>query len=218
MTVILQKVADCAVLAVGRMSDCQRPLFFEEEILCNAINIARMRELRGGRTVARAALRALGVQETPILVGPHGEPIWSDGVCGSIAHTSTHAAAIVAHIAHYQSIGVDINDSRSLGPELEERVATDEEKVVVSEVFEDMNKDTGNVAFSLKEAFYKAQFRITAQTNLAFSDVVINHGTGSRDVSFECQSIRHLLPRHYKSKGYAAYIDKEIVTWVTWAT
>lgn len=220
MTVILQKVADRAVLVVGRLSDCQQPLFFEEEILCKNTTMARARELRGGRTVARAALHALGAQEAPILSGPHGEPLWSAGICGSIAHTSTHAAAIVAHVVQYQSIGVDINDSRPLGPELERRVASDEERAVVCEMYKDMDNDAGNVAFSLKEAFYKAQFRITAHTNLAFSEVIINPGTGSRDVIFECQSIRHLLPQtqYLKSKGYASYIDNQIVAWATWIT
>lgn len=92
----------------------------------------RQREYLAGRLAAHAALRALGADCT--VVGRHGQaPRWPAGCCGSISHSDSLAAAIVAPALRWRALGIDLQErlegrpirvaEHALSPE--ERLATE---------------------------------------------------------------------------------------------
>ncbi len=112
-----------------------------------------------GRLMARAAVRAWGGPDVDILSGPLREPIWPQGLVGSISHTDCQAVAIVLPRSRFNAIGVDI-----------ERVSLQlEDASLHSEIFAPaevayLEKLAGRgerswlftTAFSAKESFFKA--------------------------------------------------------------
>ena len=56
----------------------------------------RWREFTAGRLCAREALRRLGIERHPILVGEHREPLWPSGVVGTLSHCDDCYGAAVA--------------------------------------------------------------------------------------------------------------------------
>ncbi|MDD5067347.1 MAG: 4'-phosphopantetheinyl transferase superfamily protein [bacterium] len=61
-----------------------------------------------GRWCARKLLKKIGVRSSSILKGGEGEPIWPEGVVGSISHTRGAWCASLASREHYLSLGIDI--------------------------------------------------------------------------------------------------------------
>ncbi len=94
-------------------SDTQSLLAIEADAL-GAMRPERRHEFAHGRTCARAALAALGLADTPIPVGTTREPVWPDGIVGSITHCGPHAAAVAAHSRVTAGLGIDLESSEPL--------------------------------------------------------------------------------------------------------
>jgi 4'-phosphopantetheinyl transferase EntD len=126
-------------------------------------------EFTAGRTVARLAMRELGLVASGIPQGSSGEPIWPDGVCGSISHTDLHAVALVARRTEFDSVGVDLDDDRLIG----DRAARDvtwfrELRLVRSLGLSENLGSAQNFVFSAKEAVFKCQYPLTGYAKLDF--------------------------------------------------
>ena len=81
----------------------------EEEALGIVASEKRKMDFRLGRAAAHKALSRIGISEdAPILRGEHREPLWPDGVVGSIAHASSFGIAAVARKSTVSALGVDI--------------------------------------------------------------------------------------------------------------
>lgn len=72
----------------------------------------RQQQFITGRVCAQLAIRSLlgGSAAPSIGIGGGGAPAWPAGVVGSISHTSTLACAAVARAADARSLGLDIED------------------------------------------------------------------------------------------------------------
>ncbi len=122
---------------------------------------ARSHEFARGRLCARRALRGLGVEEAPVGIGPDGEPLWPAGVVGSITHTGSYAAAVVAHASGLRSPGLDAEPVRPMSEVLAAEVLTPLERARL--------RDAGDPAllavlcFAAKEAAFKAWFPLHRQ-------------------------------------------------------
>lgn len=69
----------------------------------------RQAEFFFGRMAARLALSDLGVPtEVEIGIGATREPLWPDGVIGSITHNVRYAAAAVLRAGLVQGLGIDV--------------------------------------------------------------------------------------------------------------
>lgn len=68
----------------------------------------RQAEFFHGRLAARDALAALGVTPEPIPIGATRQPLWQDGVIGSITHNQQWAAAVALPRGAVSGIGIDI--------------------------------------------------------------------------------------------------------------
>ncbi|MFJ4770748.1 4'-phosphopantetheinyl transferase [Streptomyces uncialis] len=148
-------------------------LFPEEELLVAGAVEQRRREFTTGRRCARQALARLGVPRAPLRAGPRGEPLWPDGVIGSISHCAGYRVAAVARRADVLALGVD---AEPVGPLPEgvldavtvagERTALERCRRAAPGVCWD------RVLFSAKESVYKAWFPLTGRP-LDFLDAFV---------------------------------------------
>lgn len=112
----------------------------------------RQTEHLAGRIAAVHALRAFGEKSVPG-IGKNRQPIWPDGLYGSISHCGSTAIAIVARTP----VGIDIEAVFS--PQLADELASDiasEEELAVLRASELGFPLALTLAFSAKESLYKA--------------------------------------------------------------
>jgi 4'-phosphopantetheinyl transferase EntD len=130
---------------------------------------SRRREFVIGRACARAALVLL--DDRPPLAIPVGDgraPVWPDGVVGSITHSEGFCAAAVAHGSEFAAVGIDAEGLRPLPVGVSRLVVRPAELCgLPSEISWDA------VAFSAKEAVFKAWFPLTGKW-LDFLDVELS--------------------------------------------
>ncbi len=104
-----------------------------------------------------AAAHALNNRTVPG-IGPSGEPLWPDGVSGSITHSGTRAMAVVTH-EHHALLGIDCE---AILPDMEAREIKDG---IIDKQEESVLSRAGNpfalaltLVFSAKESLFKALF------------------------------------------------------------
>ncbi|MDX8349855.1 4'-phosphopantetheinyl transferase superfamily protein [Cognatiyoonia sp. IB215446] len=121
----------------------------------------RQRDFAAGRRAAREAMSALGVTPAAIPQGNQREPVWPEGLIGSISHCATCCVATVAHTSQHRTIGIDIEPATPLDPDLIPMICTAEEQNWLP-AQPDPNLAAKQI-FSAKEAVYKAQFPLTRE-------------------------------------------------------
>lgn len=148
----------------------------EEHLAARAVDKRRL-ELAAGRDAARAALRALGAPAVAIGRGARGEPLWPDGVVGTITHTDTLCVAAVADAKTLRGIGLDAEPDEALDRELWSLITTREEHIALQD--DPRPGARARRTFCAKEAAYKCQYPLSG-TFLEFEDVVIRHASDDR--------------------------------------
>jgi 4'-phosphopantetheinyl transferase EntD len=148
---------------------------------------SRQREFAAGRLLARRLLRQLGVTgHASLLSGEEREPVWPEGIVGSITHKREWAAVAVARTSVVRAVGCDLEEDGPLGEPLWRRVLTDDEQRWVR-----AQPDAGRLAkviFSAKESFYKAQFTLT-RAWLGFLDVELSLKPSAETAGVGCFSV-----------------------------
>jgi 4'-phosphopantetheinyl transferase EntD len=134
----------------------------EMELVARAV-ARRRREFLSGRFSAHRALRAIDLDDGPILVGPRREPLWPPGAVGSIAHAGEWSVAVAARAGDARSLGVDLE---MLEPRLEAAV----DRLVRTPAERKRHPGAGKLVFSVKESVYKTLFPLTGQA-LEFEEV-----------------------------------------------
>jgi len=132
----------------------------------------RLVDLSTGRYCAIKALEQLGIKDAIIPIGKEREPIWPDGIVGSISHCDKLVGAIVAKKTDHISLGLDIEEIGRVTPDLWDLVFTENEKNYLSGLSDEDMLVQSTVIFSIKEAFYKFQHPLT-KTFLDFLDVEV---------------------------------------------
>lgn len=75
----------------------------------------RQKEFLCGRAAANLALKELGFDNPPpIPQGPQREPIWPDGIVGSITHSGQWTLVVAARNSQVFAIGIDLEDSAKM--------------------------------------------------------------------------------------------------------
>lgn len=141
----------------------------EEQRIASAVERRRL-EFARGRTCARRALVTLGETPVAILASDDRAPIWPSGVVGSISHCANYACAAVGHARTYSALGVDAEVLQPLDAGSERLVVSPGEARALAALGGGV--PWACVAFSAKEAFYKAQYPRT-RTFLDFLDVEV---------------------------------------------
>jgi 4'-phosphopantetheinyl transferase EntD len=139
----------------------------EERSLGNAVE-KRRREFVTGRACARRALERLGTGPAALPSGERGEPVWPDGVVGSITHCAVYRACAVARSGDVHSVGIDAEVHDRLPDGVFESVSSSRERSLLAGQGPGLFMD--RVMFSAKEAVYKAWFPL-ARRWLGFEDV-----------------------------------------------
>lgn len=130
----------------------------ERALVAGAVR-ARRAEFATARACARRAVTALGVPSQPILRGPAREPIWPEGIVGSITHSFGFHAAAAASATDFAAIGIDAEHDEPLPEGVLEEIALPNEVAQLASA--DANLD--RLLFSAKESLYKAWFPLTRE-------------------------------------------------------
>jgi enterobactin synthetase component D / holo-[acyl-carrier protein] synthase len=121
-------VPGCAlvVLDSSQLADCGlRPE--EARVLPGNAAEKRKTEFSLGRAAARQALTELGFPEsTPVLQGSRREPLWPEGIVGSITHCGFWAIAAVAKREQVKALGIDLEDVERVSEEEIASIVTNE--------------------------------------------------------------------------------------------
>ncbi|HEV2634087.1 MAG TPA: 4'-phosphopantetheinyl transferase superfamily protein [Actinocrinis sp.] len=141
----------------------------EEEAVSKAVD-KRRREYAWVRHCARQALGGLGVAPGPILSGPRREPLWPEGVVGSMTHCDGYRAAAVASTDVLLGIGLDAEPHGPLPDGILDSITLPEERKHLDDLAGRMPQvHWQRLVFSAKESVYKAWFPQTGEW-LGFHD------------------------------------------------
>lgn len=131
----------------------------EKEHIAQAV-AKRRAEFAAVRRCARKALRELGYPPGPILSGEQREPLWPDGVLGSMTHCDGYCAAAVARVGEVGALGIDAEVHAALPEGVLPLISLDSERTRLAQLSADGPADVhwDRVLFSAKESVYKAWF------------------------------------------------------------
>ncbi|MBT2404448.1 MULTISPECIES: 4'-phosphopantetheinyl transferase superfamily protein [unclassified Streptomyces] len=141
----------------------------------------RRQEYANVRMCARRAMGELGVPPAPVLSGGRGEPLWPDGIVGSMTHCPGFRAAAMARSSAFLGLGIDAEPNLPLAEDLLEFIALPQERARVEAL---MRSSPGvcwdRLLFSAKEAVFKVWFPL-AERGLDFTqaDIRIDPGSGT---------------------------------------
>jgi len=131
----------------------------------------RRAEFATTRRCARDALTRLGLLAAPIGQGPQREPLWPDGVLGSLTHCAGYRAAAVGLQSTLSGLGIDAEPHEPLPPGVDRLIVMPDERPMLALLSaEQPGVCWDRVLFCAKEASYKAWYPL-ARTWLGFDDV-----------------------------------------------
>lgn len=133
----------------------------EEKRAVRSASPRRQAEFATGRWCADQALQKLGASAQSVPVGTGGEPVWPDGICGSISHTAGATCAVAAFSAKYQSLGIDIESrKKKITPGALELIANTDELRWLARAGK-KRREREQLLFCAKESAFKMLFPIT---------------------------------------------------------
>ena len=144
-------------------------LWPEEEKILRDVSPKRRWEFVSGRKCARLAMEDLGTIPAPVLSGEKNEPLWPDGIVGSITHSKNYVAAAIAPQSKVLSLGLDAEIDEPLSEKVLARIGNEEEIRWVHAVRGNSLLHPGKLLFSAKEATYKAWYPVGKEW-LGFQD------------------------------------------------
>jgi 4'-phosphopantetheinyl transferase EntD len=166
---MIEELLPADVIAVDSIgSDPDAYLLPEERFLVEKAVEKRQVEVTNARTCARKALAGLGIAPVPILRGHKGQPLWPDGIVGTITHTKGYYAAAVAEATKIRSVGIDAEEHDALPTGVDRHIAFGRELEWLATV----DRTTlwwDRLLFSAKESIYKVWFPLTGRW-LGFQD------------------------------------------------
>lgn len=160
---------------------------------------AREQEYSLGRYCAKQAMNAIGIDCDNIQSSSHGFPIWPKGIVGSISHSKGTCLSAVAKSEDFQAIGIDVEKFNRMKERSIERITHPKE---IAEIGSDLKKST--LLFSIKEAFYKAQFPIY-KTPLNFKDLAFSYDFSTQQAELIWLSNKSPIAQSEYSKWKITY-------------
>ena len=119
----------------------------------------RRAEFLAGRYCADQSLRLFGAHGgAPLAANPDRSPVWPAGFVGSITHTGTYAAAVVARASSCRGIGIDTENivEGNTADRLKGLIMTPEELESLQRVESALSfAQIFTLVFSAKESLYK---------------------------------------------------------------
>ena len=160
------------------------PMPEEESLIARSV-VKRRNEFITARHCARVAMGQLGIPESPILKGEKGDPLWPDGLVGSLTHCEGYRGAVVGLTSAVRSVGIDAEPHGVLPDGVLTAISLPAERHEIGALPAGLHWD--RILFCAKEATYKAWFPLT-QRWLGFEDAHItfdvdSDGTTGRFIS-----------------------------------
>jgi 4'-phosphopantetheinyl transferase EntD len=135
------------------------PILPEEDALIADAVERRRHEFTTGRWLARSGLRHFGLPDSPILIGRLRNPLWPDGVLGTLSHDGELCAVALRRTdGEVRGIGIDLIAHEQRAGRMEELAPIFVTKAAELGVIATLNPaaDPPLLLFSLKEAVIKA--------------------------------------------------------------
>jgi 4'-phosphopantetheinyl transferase EntD len=169
------------VPSASALDDNPRGLHPDEAAHARALPPARRATWVAGRVALRRALADLALAPAtlgPILATARGAPRLPAGVVGSISHKATIAVALAAR-ADGSTVGIDVELARAPRGDIGRHVLTAAEQQRLEALDADDKARELLVAFSAKEAIYKA-LDPWLERHVSFREAAIARGAGGR--------------------------------------
>jgi 4'-phosphopantetheinyl transferase EntD len=169
---VIGDLVPAGVVTAEALDDSQDAVLLPEEepVVAHAVE-KRRREFATTRACARRALAALGLPPQPLLSGPRREPLWPEGIVGSLTHCAGYRAAAVARRSDFASLGIDAEPHDSLPEGVLSHAALPVERDTLGRLPAGVCWD--RVLFSAKESIYKAWYPLAGDW-LGFEDTLID--------------------------------------------
>ncbi|WP_066368532.1 4'-phosphopantetheinyl transferase family protein [Herbidospora mongoliensis] len=149
-------------------------LFPEEEAIISRSVEKRRREFTTARVCARDALRMLGRPAAAILPGVRGEPLWPDGVTGSITHCAGYRGAVLGTRSEVAAIGIDAEQNEPLPNGVLAAIGLPQERRLIRDLLrEHPSIRWDRMLFCAKESVYKSWFPLVNRW-LGFEDALVD--------------------------------------------
>lgn len=160
----MAKAVVCRYKSDKFSDDLYENLPFKEPDVVKLAVKKRRAEFLAGRTAAVAALKLMGECASDIAIGMHRNPVWPEGIAGSITHNSNMALAVVANKTDVRFVGIDCEDIFSLNTaeSVSNVILTDSEIKYLKKNRIDLNLFC-TLVFSAKESLFKAMYPHTHQ-------------------------------------------------------
>jgi 4'-phosphopantetheinyl transferase EntD len=134
----------------------------------------RIADFSTGRFCAKMAMETIGIFNAEILTGTGREPLWPQGIVGSISHSKKLVGAVVSPANKMHAVGLDIETMGNVKREMWDLLYTAPEQKFLSALSNEELELFTTLLFSLKESFYKFQYPIT-KLYLDFKDVEVHY-------------------------------------------
>ncbi len=181
----------------GSMPDAA--LLPEEEVLLERAVEKRRLEFAMGRTCARRALARLGFRTAPIMRGSNREPLWPEGIVGSITHCPGYCAAAVAGSSDLLAIGIDAEEHATIPDGSLDAVASEEEREHLGRLPSGIHWD--RLLFSAKESVFKAWWPLHRKW-LGFEDARIEFEPETHRFRAVLKDGREMCGRYLVARGF----------------
>ncbi|MFD9601533.1 hypothetical protein OG609_41870 [Streptomyces sp. NBC_01224] len=103
-------------------------LYPQEAAAVASARSKRRQEYANVHMCARRAMRELGVPPAPVLSGVRGEPLWPDGIVGSLTHCPGFRAAAMGRSSTFVGLGIDAEPNLPLTEDLLEFISLPQER------------------------------------------------------------------------------------------
>ncbi len=206
------------VSGVMAVSEHGAGLFPDEKEQAASYGDKRLLEFASTRVLLRGLMKDLGVEAQPILSGKNREPLWPQGLVGSISHSGGVVLAALSESGHHMSLGVDLEMRAGLDPKLFAKILLPEEEALLAGMDETEASRLALLFFSAKEAFYKAQFPLT-ESFLGFHALQLGLPDSKSNVSFTIldEGVKKFL-RPFSTQIKAQSTDNFAIAscWIGW--
>jgi len=167
-------------------------------------------EFIAGRTMARRAIRQLGMDDAAIPVGDKREPMWPAGIVGSISHTLGFCGVAVALRDHVRGLGFDVERVGDVRLKLRRHIVSDAELSALQQALGDRAEHALALAFSGKESFFKYQYPLSRQW-VGLLDVELR-AEGDGFTIVPAVDIAHICARGESIPGKFRFRDAYVLT------
>ena len=192
-------------VCLSQISDYTQHLFPEEQLHIKTAVGKRCHEFSTGRYCAHNAMQTLVTNKQALVAGEKREPLWPDGIIGSISHSGDCCIAIVSADPSLIALGCDVEKNEPSGLNIRDMICTEQDLHYLGERGDDPY--AWKLIFSAKESIYKCLYPLLKHW-IGFADatVICDFDAGSYRV---LMSEKLNIPENIVSKMQGRFIVGE---------